>query len=84
MESTCRQPDQKHLAWHETLEMHELAAFQANHLTAFKMHLPDIKDRSFIHFMPKRFMHWSVILKSFYNITRRLRSVRESAAAVRI
>ncbi|MFD0869382.1 spore coat protein [Paenibacillus residui] len=25
--------------------MHELAAFQANHLTAFKMHLPDIKDR---------------------------------------
>jgi len=33
-----------HLAWHETLEMHELTAFQANHLMAFKMHIGDVRD----------------------------------------
>jgi spore coat protein F len=41
--STYRQP-QQHLAWHETLEMHELVSFQANHLMGFKMNLPDIVD----------------------------------------
>lgn len=34
----------RHLAWHETLEIHELTAFQANHLMAFKMSVHDIKD----------------------------------------
>ncbi|EHB48565.1 MULTISPECIES: spore coat protein [Paenibacillus] len=34
----------KHLAWHETLEMHELTAFQANNLMGFKMALGDIQD----------------------------------------
>ncbi|MCF2946445.1 spore coat protein [Paenibacillus tarimensis] len=35
---------QPHLAWHETLELHELTAFQSNCLMAFKMNVPDIKD----------------------------------------
>jgi spore coat protein F len=34
----------QHLAWHETLEMHELVAYQANHLMAFKMQLPNVQD----------------------------------------
>lgn len=34
----------RHLAWHETLEIHELTAFQANNLMGFKMSLHDIKD----------------------------------------
>lgn len=34
----------KHLAWHETMEMHELTAFQTNYLMKFKMCLGDIKD----------------------------------------
>lgn len=34
----------RHLAWHETLEIHELTAFQANHLMGFKMSLQDIRD----------------------------------------
>jgi spore coat protein F len=33
-----------HLAWHETMETHELVAFQANHLMAFKMKIASIKD----------------------------------------
>ncbi|SEL58945.1 spore coat protein F [Paenibacillus sp. cl141a] len=35
-----------HLAWHETLEIHELTAFQANHLMAFKMSVHDVKDHT--------------------------------------
>lgn len=42
MDSTVRQP--KHLAWHETLELHELVAFQAHHLMDLKMHHTDVKD----------------------------------------
>jgi spore coat protein F len=34
----------KHLAWHETLELHELVVYQAAHLTAFKKQLPTLKD----------------------------------------
>lgn len=34
----------KHLAWHETMELHELTAFQTNYLMKFKMCLDDIKD----------------------------------------
>lgn len=34
----------EHLAWHETLEMHELTAYQSNNLMNFKMVLSDIKD----------------------------------------
>ncbi|GGA32316.1 spore coat protein [Paenibacillus physcomitrellae] len=34
----------QHLAWHETLELHELTAFQSNQLILFKMHLNDITD----------------------------------------
>ncbi|MFB5673958.1 spore coat protein [Paenibacillus terreus] len=34
----------KTLAWHETLEIHELTAFQANHLMGFKMMLPEVAD----------------------------------------
>ncbi|QYR19364.1 spore coat protein [Paenibacillus sp. sptzw28] len=37
-----RQP--QHLAWHETLETHELVAFQANHLMGFKMDISNVKD----------------------------------------
>ncbi|AOZ94770.1 spore coat protein [Paenibacillus crassostreae] len=35
---------QQHLAWHETLEMHELTAYQSNQLIHFKMVVNDIKD----------------------------------------
>jgi spore coat protein F len=34
----------QHLAWHETLEMHELAALQAHCLMDFKMALPGVQD----------------------------------------
>ncbi|WP_237167783.1 spore coat protein [Paenibacillus yonginensis] len=34
----------QHLAWHETLELHELTAFQSNHLVLFKMLLTDVTD----------------------------------------
>ncbi|PZE19571.1 spore coat protein [Paenibacillus xerothermodurans] len=34
----------RHLAWHETLEMHELVAFQSAQLVAFKKKLPMVKD----------------------------------------
>jgi spore coat protein F len=33
-----------HLAWHETMEMHELAAMQAHGLMDFKMQLPNVQD----------------------------------------
>lgn len=33
-----------HLAWHETLELHELTAFQANGLMKMKQSLPQIED----------------------------------------
>ncbi|MGM1049228.1 MAG: spore coat protein [Bacillota bacterium] len=33
-----------HLAWHETLEIHELTAYQSNNLMNFKMVVDDIKD----------------------------------------
>lgn len=34
----------EHLAWHETLELHELVAFQSTNLVLFKKKLPTIKD----------------------------------------
>lgn len=34
----------KHLAWHETMELHELTASTANNLMALKMHVHDIAD----------------------------------------
>jgi spore coat protein F len=34
----------KYLAWHETLELHELVAFQTSHLVAFKKKLPSLQD----------------------------------------
>lgn len=43
MYTSYREPPQ-HLAWHETMEMHELAAFQSNHLIAFKMQITEVKD----------------------------------------
>lgn len=45
-QTPSNQPKQQHqhLAWHETLEMHELTAYQSNQLTHLKMCLPDIKD----------------------------------------
>lgn len=33
-----------HLAWHETMELHELTAFQSNGLMDLKMCLPHVKD----------------------------------------
>lgn len=33
-----------HLAWHETLDMHELVAFQANGLMKLKKFYPEVKD----------------------------------------
>lgn len=35
---------QSTLAWHETLEIHELTAFQTNNLINFKMMLPEVTD----------------------------------------
>lgn len=35
---------QQHLAWHETLELHELAGYQSNALTGMKLNLPNIQD----------------------------------------
>ncbi|WP_047014057.1 spore coat protein [Paenibacillus sp. IHB B 3415] len=37
-------PQYSHLAWHETLELHELTAYQTNQLTLFKMVHTDVKD----------------------------------------
>lgn len=34
----------KHLAWHETLEIHELVAFQSNGLQKLKKSLPEVTD----------------------------------------
>jgi spore coat protein F len=39
-----QQRQSRHLAWHETMETHELVAFQANHLMAFKMHIPNVME----------------------------------------
>lgn len=36
-----------HLAWHETLEMHELAVFQSNGLITLKRTLPYVQDPTF-------------------------------------
>ncbi|GIO37435.1 spore coat protein F [Paenibacillus antibioticophila] len=33
-----------HLAWHETLELHELVAFQSNFLMGFKMNIGSVHD----------------------------------------
>lgn len=33
-----------HLAWHETMETHELVAFQTNHLMGFKMDISSVRD----------------------------------------
>lgn len=38
------QPTHSHLAWHETLELHELVAAQSNALMKFKIAYPKIKD----------------------------------------
>jgi spore coat protein F len=38
------QPPHSHLAWHETLELHELVAAQSNALMKFKKAYPKIKD----------------------------------------
>lgn len=35
---------QGHLAWHETLELHELTAFQSNQLIHFKMVVGEVTD----------------------------------------
>ncbi|MDM5360875.1 spore coat protein [Peribacillus sp. RS7] len=37
-------PTHSHLAWHETLELHELVAAQSNALMKFKKAFPKIKD----------------------------------------
>lgn len=34
-----------HLAWQETMELHELTAFQSNQLTHFKLVLNDVKNQ---------------------------------------
>jgi spore coat protein F len=36
--------ERKHLAWHETLEIHELVAFQANGLVKLKKSVREISD----------------------------------------
>ncbi|MGY0694917.1 spore coat protein [Virgibacillus sp. FSP13] len=43
MESS-RKNDPKHLAWHETLEIHELVAFQSIGLMKLKKSVGDVKD----------------------------------------
>lgn len=35
---------QQHLAWHETMELHELVAFQSNVLMDLKMNMPHVAD----------------------------------------
>lgn len=39
-----KQSNPKHLAWHETLELHELVAFQTGQLISFKKKLPSLQD----------------------------------------
>lgn len=34
----------QHLAWHETMELHELTAYQSNQLILFKMVIHDVKN----------------------------------------
>lgn len=36
---------QQHLAWHETLEIHELTAYQSNQLINMKMAINDVKNQ---------------------------------------
>lgn len=36
----------KHLAWHETMELHELVAFQSTHLVLFKKLYPTVQDHA--------------------------------------
>lgn len=43
---TTKQGYPNHLAWHETMELHELVAFQSTHLAGFKRMLPEIHDSS--------------------------------------
>lgn len=43
MENSDRRPN--HLAWHETLELHELVAFQSVGLIKLKKSIGEIKDR---------------------------------------
>jgi len=38
------QQQQQHLAWHETMELHELTAFQSNQLINLKMNHHEVKD----------------------------------------
>jgi spore coat protein F len=38
------QRQKQHLAWHETMEIHELVAFQSNSLMDLKMNISNIKD----------------------------------------
>lgn len=38
------QKQHPHLAWHETLELHELTAYQSNQLMMFKMVVGDVRD----------------------------------------
>ncbi|MBY0014674.1 spore coat protein [Paenibacillus typhae] len=42
--NTYANQSQQHLAWHETLELHELTAYQSNQLIHFKMVVQDVKD----------------------------------------
>ncbi|PIB54509.1 spore coat protein, partial [Pseudomonas sp. 2822-17] len=37
--------EKQHLAWHETLEIHELVAFQANGLMKLKKVLPEVTNQ---------------------------------------
>jgi spore coat protein F len=41
---SLNQEYRKHLAWHETLELHELVAFQASQLVSFKKKFPSLQD----------------------------------------
>lgn len=40
---------QRHLAWHETMELHELVAFQSNYLMGFKMNIANVTNPELKH-----------------------------------
>ena len=54
MEADYVQTKRQHLAWHETLEIHELVAFQANGLIKLKKTYRSIHDAQLKKLVPAR------------------------------
>ncbi|KWW20422.1 spore coat protein [Peribacillus simplex] len=81
-------PNHSHLAWHETLELHELVASQANALTKLKKAYPEITDpilKTIYKQMIETLSQNIVDLLQFYPLTPKLSStdaaLRDDASA---